>query len=113
MMPSSTERLNLSITTSSGDLQAQIDVPTGFIPITKIVNHLMSKGLRGMLPTNDSRLTAGSLCTCGSHYRAARRPPEPNQTELGHDQSAITGGGASQNSPGFGRFPTPTFGRRT
>ena len=43
-MPSTTERLNLSINTTSGELQAQVDVPTGFIPITEIVPIIRSLG---------------------------------------------------------------------
>jgi len=43
-MSSSAERLNLTITTTSGDLQVQVDVPTGFIPISHIVPVIRSLG---------------------------------------------------------------------
>ena len=39
-----TERLNLSINTISGELQARLDVPTGFIPITDLVPMVRSLG---------------------------------------------------------------------
>ena len=43
-MPLSSERLNLSINTTSGEMHAQVDVPTGVIPITDIVPVLRSLG---------------------------------------------------------------------
>ena len=43
-MPMSSERLNLSINTTSGEMHAQVDVPTGIIPITDIVPVLRSLG---------------------------------------------------------------------
>jgi Fe-S-cluster containining protein len=77
MMPSSTERLNLSITTSSGDLQAQIDVPTGFIPITKIVPVIRSLGDQAQELEIANTLQAGKTISCQKGCAACCRPMIP------------------------------------
>ena len=77
MMPSSTERLNLSITTSSGDLQAQIDVPTGFIPITKIVPVIRSLGDQAQELEIGNTLQAGKTISCQKGCAACCRPMIP------------------------------------
>jgi len=82
VMPSATERLNLSITTSSGDLQAQIDVPTGFIPITKIVPLMRSLGDQAQELEIAKTLQAGKSISCQKGCAACCRqmipvsPPE-------------------------------------
>lgn len=63
-MPSSTERLNLSITTSSGDLQAQVDVPTHFIPITDIVPVVRSLGEQAQALEVTKTLRTGLTISC-------------------------------------------------
>ena len=77
VMPSSTERLNLSITTSSGDLQAQIDVPTGFIPITKIVPLMRSLGDQAQELEIAKTLQAGKTISCQKGCAACCRPMIP------------------------------------
>ena len=81
-MPSSTERLTLTITTTSGDLQAQIDVPTGFIPITKIVPVMRSLGEQAQELEIVKTLQAGKTISCQKGCAACCRqmipvsPPE-------------------------------------
>ena len=76
-MQSSMERLNLTITTSSGDLQAQIDVPTGFIPITKIVPVMRSLGEQAQELEIANTLQAGKTISCQNGGAACCRPMIP------------------------------------
>ena len=76
-MQSSLERLNLTITTTSGDLQAQIDVPTGFIPITKIVPVLRSLGDQAQDLEIARTNRAGKTISCQKGCAACCRPMIP------------------------------------
>ena len=76
-MPSSMERLNLTITTTSGDLQAQIDVPSGFIPITKIVPVMRSLGDQAQKLEITNTLQAGKTISCQKGCAACCRPMIP------------------------------------
>ena len=81
-MQPSMERLNLTITTTSGDLQAQIDAPTGFIPITKIVPVMRSLGDQAQELEIANTLQAGKTISCQKGCAACCRqmipvsPPE-------------------------------------
>lgn len=76
-MQSSTERLNLTITTTSGDLQARIDVPNGFIPITKIVPMMRSLGDQAQELEIANTLQAGKTISCQKGCAACCRPMIP------------------------------------
>lgn len=76
-MPSSMERLNLTITTTSGDLQAQIDVPTGLIPITEIVPVMRSLGNQARELEIANTLQAGKTISCQKGCAACCRPMIP------------------------------------
>jgi len=76
-MLSPTERLNFTITTTSGDLQAQIDVPTGFIPITKIVPMMRSLGDQAQELEIANTLQAGKTISCQKGCAACCRPMIP------------------------------------
>lgn len=81
-MPSSSERLNLTITTSSGDVQAQIDVPTSFIPITHIVPVMQLLGDQAQDLEIANTLRTGKTISCQKGCAACCRqmipvsPPE-------------------------------------
>ena len=81
-MPSSTERLNLTITTTSGDLQAQVDVPTNLIPITNIVPMIRSLGDQAQDLEVANTLQTGKTISCQKGCAACCRqmipisPPE-------------------------------------
>jgi Fe-S-cluster containining protein len=81
-MPSSTERLNLTITTTSGDLQAQVDVPTNLIPITNIVPVIRSLGDQAQDLEVANTLQTGKTISCQKGCAACCRqmipisPPE-------------------------------------
>ena len=77
VMQPSTERLNLTITTTSGDLQTQIDVPTGFIPITKIVPVMRSLGDQAQELEIANTLQAGKTISCQKGCAACCRPMIP------------------------------------
>ena len=76
-MQSSMERLNLTITTTSGDLQARIDVPSGFIPITKIVPVMRSLGDQAQELEIANTLQAGKTISCQKGCAACCRPMIP------------------------------------
>jgi len=59
-----TKRLNLSINTTSGELQAQVDVPTSFIPITDIVPVVRSLGEQAQALEISTTLHAGEKISC-------------------------------------------------
>ncbi len=81
-MPPSSDRLNLTITTSSGDLQAQVDVPTSWIPITKIVPVIRSLGDQAQDLEVTNTLQTGKTISCQKGCAACCRqmipvsPPE-------------------------------------
>jgi len=81
-MPSPTERFNLSITTTSGDLHAQIDIPTGFIAITDIVPVVRSLGEQAQELEVARTIEAGKSISCQKGCAACCRimipvsPPE-------------------------------------
>ena len=58
------ERLNLSIHTTSGELQAQVDVPTSIIPITDIVPVMRSLGEQAQALEISATLQAGKKISC-------------------------------------------------
>ena len=59
-----TERLNLSINTISGELQARLDVPTGFIPITDLVPMVRSLGEQAQALEVSTTIQAGKKISC-------------------------------------------------
>ena len=63
-MPLSSERLNLSINTTSGEMHAQVDVPTGVIPITDIVPVLRSLGEQAQALEVSKTLQTGKSISC-------------------------------------------------
>ncbi len=63
-MPLSSERLNLSINTTSGEMHAQVDVPTGVIPITDIVPVLRSLGEQAQALEVSKTLQTGKTISC-------------------------------------------------
>jgi len=81
-MPSSPERLHLTITTTSGDLQAQVDVPTSMIPITAIVPVIRSLGDQAQDLEVAATLQKGQTISCQKGCAACCRqmipvsPPE-------------------------------------
>ena len=81
-MPSSTERLNLSIETTSGEMHAQVDVPTGFIPMSDIVPVLRSLGEQAQALEVSNTLQSGKTISCQKGCGACCRqmipvsPPE-------------------------------------
>lgn len=81
-MSTSTERFNLSITTTSGDLHAQVDVPTGFIAITDIVPVVRSLGEQAQNLEVARTIESGKTISCQKGCAACCRimipvsPPE-------------------------------------
>jgi Fe-S-cluster containining protein len=81
-MPTSTERLNLSITTTAGELHAQLDVPHGFVPITAIVPVVRSLGEQAQHLEETNMRQAGHTISCQKGCAACCRilipvsPPE-------------------------------------
>ena len=81
-MPSPTERFNLSITTTSGDIHAQIDIPTGFIAITDIVPVVRSLGEQAQELEVARTIESGKSISCQKGCAACCRimipvsPPE-------------------------------------
>jgi len=63
-MPMSSERLNLSINTTAGEMHAQVDVPTGVIPITDIVPVLRSLGEQAQALEVSKTLQTGKSISC-------------------------------------------------
>lgn len=63
-MTPSFERLNLSIQTTSGELHAQVDVPTSIIPITDIVPVVRSLGEQAQALEISAALLAGKKISC-------------------------------------------------
>lgn len=63
-MTPSIERLNLSIQTTSGELQAQVDVPTSIIPITDIVPVVRSIGEQAQALEISATHKAGKEISC-------------------------------------------------
>jgi Fe-S-cluster containining protein len=63
-MPAPTERLNLSINTTSGEIHSQVDIPTGFIPITEIVPVVRSLGEQAQALEISTTLQAGKKISC-------------------------------------------------
>ncbi len=59
-----TEHLNLSINTTSGKLQARMDVPTGFIPITDLVPVVRSLGEQAQALEVSTTLQSGKKISC-------------------------------------------------
>jgi len=81
-MASPSERLNLSIKTTSGDLHAQAAVPTGFIPITDIVPVVRSLGEQAQDLEVANTVKTGRTISCQKGCAACCRimipvsPPE-------------------------------------
>ncbi|MDH5774712.1 MAG: YkgJ family cysteine cluster protein, partial [Nitrospirota bacterium] len=81
-MPLSSERLNLSIDTTSGEMHAQVDVPTGVIPISDIVPVLRSLGEQAQALEVSNTLQSGKTISCQKGCGACCRqmipvsPPE-------------------------------------
>ncbi|MDR4494621.1 MAG: YkgJ family cysteine cluster protein [Nitrospirales bacterium] len=81
-MPPQTERFNLSVTTTSGDLHAQVEVPTGFIAITDIVPVVRSLGEQAQDLEVARTIQAGKSISCQKGCAACCRimipvsPPE-------------------------------------
>jgi Fe-S-cluster containining protein len=63
-MPPRTERLNLSINTTSGEIHSQVDIPTGFIPITDIVSVVRSLSEKAQALEVSSTLQTGRKISC-------------------------------------------------
>ncbi len=76
-MSSSTEHLNVTITTTVGDLQAQIDVPTGFVPITQIVPVMHSLGEQAQALEIARTNKSGKTISCQKGCAACCRPMIP------------------------------------
>ena len=78
----SSERLNLSINTTSGEMHAQVDVPTGIIPITDIVPVLRALGEQAQALEVSKALQTGKTISCHKGCGACCRqmipvsPPE-------------------------------------
>ncbi len=81
-MEPTTERLNLDITTSSGNLHAQVEVPTHFIPVTSIVPVIRSLGEQAQDLEIAKTLKRGKTISCQKGCAACCRmmipvsPPE-------------------------------------
>ncbi len=80
-MPSPTEQFNLSITTTSGDLHAQVDIPTSFIPITDIVPVMRSLGEQAqsleVSKARQSGMTISCKKGCGACCQRIMVPVSP------------------------------------
>lgn len=82
MTKPATERLNLEITTTSGELHAQVDVPTHFIPITEIVPVIRSLSEQAQELEIAKSQSAGQTVSCQKGCGACCRmmipvsPPE-------------------------------------
>ena len=63
-MPSASQPLNLTIQTTSGELDAHIAVPTGFIPITEIVPVMRSLGEQAQALEVDKAVQSGKEISC-------------------------------------------------
>ncbi len=77
IMLSPTERLNVNITTTSGDLQTHIDIPTDFIPISKIVPLVRSLGDQAQELEITKTTRAGKTISCQKGCAACCRPMIP------------------------------------
>ncbi|MGD9852342.1 MAG: YkgJ family cysteine cluster protein [Nitrospirales bacterium] len=81
-MPAPKERFNLSVTTTSGDIHAQLDIPTGFISITDIVPVVRALGEQAQDLEVARTLQAGKSISCQKGCAACCRimipvsPPE-------------------------------------
>ena len=58
------EHLNLAIQTTSGEVNAQLDVPTGFIPITEIIPVVRSLGEQAQALEVSNTVKAGKKISC-------------------------------------------------
>ncbi len=76
-MSSETERVDVTITTSSGDLQAHIDVPINFIPISRIVPLIRTLGDQAQDLEITKTIQAGKTLSCQKGCAACCRPMIP------------------------------------
>lgn len=58
------ERLDLTIKTTSGEVNARVDIPTGFIPVTKIVPVVRSLGEQAQALEVSKAVQAGKDISC-------------------------------------------------
>jgi len=63
-LASTIRQLDLTLTTTSGEISVQVDVPTAFIPITDIVPILRSMGEQTQAVETASTVQAGKEITC-------------------------------------------------
>jgi Fe-S-cluster containining protein len=63
-MSAAIERLAVSITTPAGELTTQVDVPTGFVPITAIVPLMRRLGEQAQALEEQRSIEAGSAISC-------------------------------------------------
>lgn len=81
-MPAPKERINLSVTTTSGDIHAQVDIPAGFISITDIVPVVRALGEQAQDLEVTRTIHAGKSISCQKGCAACCRimipvsPPE-------------------------------------
>ena len=76
-MSAQKERIDITITTSSGDLQAQIDVPTNLIPLSQIVPLIRSLGDQAQELEITKTIRAGKTISCQKGCAACCRPMIP------------------------------------
>jgi Fe-S-cluster containining protein len=80
--PTEIERLDLSLTTPAGNLAVQVEVPTGFVPVTAIVPALRRIGERAMALEEQQAVHSGAHVSCREGCAACCRmlvpvsPPE-------------------------------------
>jgi Fe-S-cluster containining protein len=63
-MSSAIERLEVSVTTPAGELKTQVDVPTGFVPITAIVPLMRRLGEEAQALEEQHSIEAGFAISC-------------------------------------------------
>ena len=74
-MPSASQPLNLTIQTTSGELDAHVAVPTGFIPITEIVPVVRSLGEQAQALEVDKAVQSGKEISCKKGCAACCQGP--------------------------------------